>query len=109
MFHLTRQERQAFVFLSALGLLGLGIDFTCKLYARPAQSLVEESGLAKVDLNKAGFRELVDMAGVSPFLAKRIIEYRDAHGPFRSLEELKEVKGIGEYRYEKLKGLFVTE
>ena len=38
------------------------------------------------------------MDGIGPTLAQRIIEYRDAHGGFRSLAELAQVDGIGEKR-----------
>ena len=36
--------------------------------------------------------------GIGPTLAKRIVEYRDEHGGFRSVDELSEVEGIGEKR-----------
>jgi competence protein ComEA len=56
-----------------------------------------------MDINSASYDDLVSSRLISPGLGKNIISYRDEHGPFRSLEELKEVKGIGEYRYNKLK------
>ena len=61
----------------------------------------EESG--PVDINTASQEELETLSGVGPVLAQRIIEYREANGPFQSLEELLEVKGIGEKTLEKFR------
>lgn len=49
-----------------------------------------------VDVNTANLEELQTLPGVGPVLAERIIGYREANGPFRSLEDLLNVKGIGE-------------
>ena len=54
----------------------------------------EETG--PLDINTATLEELDTLSGIGPVLAQRIIDYRDEHGPFQSVEELLEVKGIGE-------------
>ena len=53
---------------------------------------------AKIHLSTATTEQLDEVDGIGPTLAERIIEYRDAHGGFRSLQELSEVEGIGEKR-----------
>ena len=53
---------------------------------------------AKIHLSTATPEQLDEVDGIGPTLAERIIEYRDAHGGFRSLQELSEVEGIGEKR-----------
>jgi competence protein ComEA len=57
---------------------------------------------AKLSLAQASQAQLEELDGIGPTLAKRILEYRDAHGGFRSLGELKEVEGIGEKRFQSL-------
>jgi competence protein ComEA len=52
----------------------------------------------KLHLSTATIEQLDGVDGIGPTLAQRIIEYRDAHGGFRSLDELAEVDGIGEKR-----------
>jgi competence protein ComEA len=53
---------------------------------------------AKIHLSTATADQLDEIDGIGPTLAERIVEYRDAHGGFRSVDELAEVEGIGEKR-----------
>ncbi len=62
---------------------------------------------AKVVLSSAGEAELDTLPGVGPKTAQQIIAYREAHGPFRSVEELAEVPGIGPATVERLRDLVV--
>jgi competence protein ComEA len=61
------------------------------------------AALAAVNLNTATKDELVALPGIGPAKAQAILDHRKAHGPFKSVEELKDVKGIGAKRFEKLK------
>ena len=57
-----------------------------------------------IDLNLATAEELDQhLPGVGEVLARRIVEYREAHGGFRSVEQLRDVTGIGERRFAELK------
>ena len=53
----------------------------------------------KINLNTAGKEELMSIKGLGEILAERILDYRERHGGFDSLEELMEVDGIGEKRF----------
>ena len=57
----------------------------------------------KVDLNKADSAQLETLPGIGPGKAQAIIEYRDMNGPFKTIEDVKNVSGIGEKTFEKLK------
>ncbi len=56
-----------------------------------------------VNLNTATQEELTALPGIGPSKAKAIIDYRSAH-PFKSVEEVKNVRGIGDHMFESLKG-----
>ncbi|PYG01598.1 competence protein ComEA [Georgenia satyanarayanai] len=56
-----------------------------------------------VDLNSADLADLDTLPGVGPAIAQRILEWREANGPFHSVEELLEVSGIGPATLDKLR------
>ena len=58
---------------------------------------------AKLSLATATIEQLDGIDGIGPTLAKRIVEYRDQRGGFRSVDELRQVDGIGEKRFESLR------
>lgn len=66
--------------------------------------LLSLSAWAGVDINTATQSELESVKGIGPAKAKAIIEYRQKHGAFKSVEALTEVKGFGKASVAKLKG-----
>ena len=56
-----------------------------------------------VFLNSATEKELLTLPGIGPSLAKKIIEYREKYGNFKTLEQIKDVGGIGSSKYEAIK------
>ncbi len=60
----------------------------------------EQNGL--ININKAGIEELKQLNGVGDVIAKRIIDYARTIG-FKSIDEIKNVKGIGDKKYEQMK------
>jgi competence protein ComEA len=79
-------------------------DIMQRLLLALAFALCSGAALATINLNTATKDELVALPGIGPAKAQAILDHRNAHGPFKSIEELKDVKGIGAKRYEKLKG-----
>ena len=58
--------------------------------------LVGEGGDGRININRADESDLDRLPGIGPALARRIVADRDAHGPYRSLDDLARVSGIGE-------------
>ena len=60
-------------------------------------------GKRPVSLSTASAGDLDSLDGIGPTLAQRIVQYRQAHGGFRSIDELRQVDGIGDKRFQQLK------
>jgi competence protein ComEA len=63
---------------------------------------------AKLDINRATVQELQALPGIGEVLAQRVVEYRGVHGPFKTIEGLIKVKGIGPKRMEQLRPFLVA-
>lgn len=66
-----------------------------------AGSIASAATGEKVNINSASVKELTALEGVGHKLAERIVEYREAHGPFRKAEDLRKVEGVGGVLWEK--------
>lgn len=58
-----------------------------------------QAASAKVDLNSATAQQLESLPGIGPALAQRIVAHRQSQGPFKSIDDLKLVKGIGNRKF----------
>ena len=57
----------------------------------------------KININEATQAELETLSGIGPSMAKKIIEYREKNGSFSSIEDIKNVPGIGDSKFEAIK------
>lgn len=58
----------------------------------------------KININEASRAQLMKLSGIGPGTADRIIEYRQAHGPFRRVQDLEKVEGVGKGVIERNEG-----
>jgi competence protein ComEA len=72
-----------------------------------ASSGAGPSPTAPLDLNTATLEQLDALPGIGPTTAQKIVDYRQAHGPFHAVADLDAVPGIGQGRIEQLKGLVI--
>lgn len=63
----------------------------------------------KININSATQTQLEELPGVGPSLALKIIKYREENGKFKNIEELKNVSGIGESKYEEMKEIVTVK
>ena len=75
----------------------------------PVTSSAPAEKTGKVRLNRATESELQTVSGIGQKRAQDIIAYREANGPFRSVDDLKNVSGIGEKTLEKLRDAFTVD
>jgi comEA protein len=86
------------VLLVAVSLTGLFPVSSLAVETRAANTQME-----MVHLNQATVEDLQGLPGVGPALSERIVQYRTEHGPFSSVDQLAEVKGVGQAKLAKFR------
>lgn len=66
-------------------------------------SQINEKKQEKININKANQEELETLSGIGPSIANKIIQYRKDNGNFKSIDDIKNVSGIGENKYNEIK------
>lgn len=64
---------------------------------------IQRVAVRQVDLNQATVADLEALPGIGPKLAQRVIEHRDERGPFHSVDDLRQVRGIGRKKFDRLR------
>ncbi|HWM05062.1 MAG TPA: ComEA family DNA-binding protein [Actinophytocola sp.] len=86
----------------------VGIPAPANAEPAGAASGAGDPGSTTVDLNSASLSSLDTLPGVGPVTAQRIVDWRTAHGRFSSVDQLREIEGIGPTRFAKLKDVVVA-
>jgi len=109
MLNFTPEEKKVILFFLGLAFCGLILNSLIKANCRIYGVIYPPVQLARLNLNQVSLEDLLETRRISASLARRIIEYRCSFKEFSSLEELKEIKGVGPARYERIKNLFFVE
>ena len=122
MLDLTKQEKIILIFLTLTLVTGLGVSSYKKSQQRiqlsvqpyqinsartEANRFIEQQRF--ININTFKIDELIRLPGVGEKIAQTIVVYHKIHGPFKAKEELMQVKGIGEKKFEKIKDLIILE
>lgn len=99
-----------FFLVAALLLLGTHLAFC----ASATEVGKEAAGAAAaqattININAADVTQLESLPGIGPATAQAIVDYREANGPFKSIEAIKEVRGIGDAKFDAIKDLISIE
>ena len=97
--------------LETKSVLVLLVLFLSLNQAAVAQTAADQKEAAKavVNINTAAQAELERLPGIGPSLAKKILEFRQKNGNFKSTGDLMAVQGIGEKKYEQLKSMITVK
>lgn len=87
---------------------GMQVYFPRKGEAAPPAGSSPAAPAGPININTATVEQLDTLPGIGPAIAQRIIDYRAANGPFKSIDEIKNVKGIGDAVFEKIKGMIAV-
>ena len=82
---------------------GYGSRRTAAAFTAASKSAgIAQSG-SLININTADEKELQNIRGIGPVIAGRIVEYRQQNGGFKSIDEIKKVRGIGSKTFEKMR------
>ena len=109
MFDFTPQERRIILFFLSAMIVGIAISYLKKSYAHNELLTNLYQNVGKINLNTTDKASLVSIPGIADKLADRILEHRDKEGRFLDIEDLKQIKGITNYRYEKIKDYLLVK
>jgi competence protein ComEA len=108
---LTSSDQRVAAFLLVVALVGMGIYGVWQGRLRGRMIEIDEAPPVEiafqVDINTAPLPELALLPRIGETLAKRIIEDREANGPFRDLDDLQRVRGIGPRTLEEMRPYLV--
>lgn len=116
---MNRRERAVLLFLAAAFAVGAAVagvrelrrvrgPEACVLSVDSSALAIDTTPAGPLDLNTATAAGLEALPGIGPVIAGRILDYRQRHGRFRSVGELRQVSGIGPKRYAALRELVVV-
>lgn len=92
------------VLLAVVGMTGVS-----PVYVLAAENPAANVAAEKIRLNQATAAELQVLPGVGPALSERIVLYRTENGPFSSVDQLTEVKGVGQAKLDKLRSQLTVD
>ncbi|MDI6795145.1 MAG: ComEA family DNA-binding protein [bacterium] len=95
---LTFLRREQIVIIFLLGLL-LGLSLYFYFTSEP---------IYKININTASQEQLEALPAIGPHKARLIIEYREHFGPFQTIEQIMQVKGIGPYTFKRFADLITV-
>lgn len=108
---LTDEHRQFLRWIMAVLIALLAAEWTWLVLEKPDPVLLERSDLFRhsyrIDINTASWAEWIQLNDIGPSTASRIVADRKVNGPFRSIEDLTRVPGIGKATLEKMRPFLV--
>lgn len=106
MLNISRSEKYFILTFLIFGLCCTGLSYYKKTVSNTQVKTINiDETHTLININTANAMQLERLPGIGPVLAERIINYRQEVSGFRNPEELKNVKGIGDKKFEKIKDL----
>jgi len=104
MLYLTPQERKFICFIMIVFIMGAAVQLFLRRDIAPVR-WAKQVRQFKIDINTARADQFQMLPGIGATLAGRIVDYRKENGPFKELEDLQNVDGLTNKRFEHIKEL----
>src|SRR5580692_7936087 len=104
MFYLTPQERKFIAIIMIVFIVGAAVQLLLRRDIAPVR-WAKEVRQFKININTARADQLQMLPGIGAKLSSRIVDYRRENGPFKALDDLKDVEGLTKKRFEHIREL----
>lgn len=104
MFYLTPQERKFICLIMIVFIMGAAVQLLLRRDITPVR-WTKAVRHFKININTARADQFQMLPGIGAALARRIVDYRREHGPFKTLEGLQDVHGLTAKRFGRIKDL----
>ncbi len=92
-----------------IGMVGMwGMAYGASAQSGGKKTPAPTQKTVKLNINKASVQDLTRLPGIGPRTAERIVTYRKEHGPFKRIEEIMNVRGIGRKKFERIKSMITV-
>ena len=102
----VRHQQPAIAFVLALCFVGMVFYFGSLAFSNRGLLDIDQADRLeadfKIDINTADWPEIVILPGIGEKLARAIVQHREACGPFKDIESIQNVSGIGERKFEQI-------
>jgi len=102
MFYLTPQERKFIAIIMIVFIAGAGVQLLLRRDVAPVR-WIKSVRTFKIHINTARADQFQMLPGIGAKMAQRIVDYRHANGPFKTLKNLQDVDGLTAKRFEHIK------
>lgn len=101
---MNNREKNILIVVICILILGLGVQYVQRITrtSLPGDIPSLSDNILPVQVNTASRGELERLPGIGPVIAERIIAYRESFGPFKEIDELKKIHGIGSVKINKI-------
>ena len=89
--------------------IGENVEVHSNYTSVDSNEIIQDEKSNLVNINKATIQELDILPGIGEATANKIINYREENGQFKSIDEIKNINGIGDKKYEEIKSLISVE
>ena len=104
MLGISKSEKNIILGFLIFGLFYTGLFYYKKISLRPRVVAIDVDNIRTlININTATMKDLESLPGIGTFLAEKIISYREKSDGFQRKEELKNINGIGNKKFEKIK------
>ncbi len=99
---MSKKELMVLTGLICILVLSNAVNYLRREHLKRDNTVLVQKMSIRISINGADADDLTNLPGIGPSIAQRIVEYRQTHGTFKNLGDLKKIKGIGDKLFKRI-------